>query len=147
MVSRIIESSEQLPPLFAMLGHRKLPMTVTVKTGKHRSHPQNHLQFKWMVEAAEQLQDEGSEDKRAYCKLHFAVPILRNEDAKFRAEYDEIIRPLPYEHKLRLMKEPFSFKVTSLMSTKQMTRYLDEVHNHFTSLGVILTQPEVHADA
>lgn len=37
MVSRIIEAPDQLPSLFAMLGHRKLPMTVTVKAGKHRS--------------------------------------------------------------------------------------------------------------
>lgn len=141
-VSRIITNKAELDSLIALLGARKLPITVAVKDGKHRTNNQNSLQRKWLVEAAQQLGDETAEEKRGYCKLHFGVPILRNESAEFRAEYDDVIRPLSYEHKLKLMQDPFDFRVTSLMNTKQKKQYLDAVHQHFTAQGVQLTNPE-----
>lgn len=119
-----------------------MPFTVAIKAGKHRTNNQNSLQRKWMQEASDQLQDESAEQKRGYCKLHFGVPILRNSDDSFCAEYDQVIKPLPYEQKLRLMMVPFDFRVTSLMSTKQKTQYLDEVAAHFQSQGVQLTHPD-----
>lgn len=141
-VSRIITNKAELDSLIALLGARKLPITVAVKDGKHRTNNQNSLQRKWLVEAAQQLGDETAEEKRGYCKLHFGVPILRNESAEFRAEYDAVIRPLSYESKLKLMQDPFDFRVTSLMNSKQKSKYLDAVHQHFTSKGVQLTNPE-----
>ena len=114
---------------------------------KTRSAAQNRLQQKWHLEAAQELKDESSEDKRAYCKLHFGVPILRMENEQFREQYDRIIRPLSYEHKLELMKAPMDFPVTRLMSVEQKTRYLDTVWNHYTSQGVRLTAPELQGAA
>lgn len=119
-----------------------MPFTVAIKAGKHRTNSQNSLQRKWMVEASDQLQDETAEEKRGFCKLHFGVPILRNADDSFCEEYDRVIKPLPYEHKLRLMMVPFDFRVTSLMNTKQKTQYLDAVANHFREQGVQLTMPD-----
>lgn len=142
MTTRVIRTPDQLQPLYDLIGNRKLPITVSIKQGADRTHPQNHLQFKWMVEAANQLCDETSEEKRAYCKLHFGVPIRRNDDAEFREKYDRIIRPLPYEHKLALMASPFDFPVTREMSIPQMSQYLDAVYRHFTAQGVQLTVPE-----
>lgn len=110
--------------------------------GRHRSIEQNRLQHLWHHEAATALKDEAAEDKRAYCKLHFGVPILRAESDEFRAQYDAIIRPLPYEKKLELMKAPIDFPVTRLMTTEQTTRFLDAVADHYRSLGVRLTMPE-----
>lgn len=112
------------------------------KSNRHRTMEQNRLQHLWHMEASTQLKDESAEDKRAYCKLHFGVPILRAESDDFRAQYDQIIRPLAYEQKLGLMKAPIDFPVSRLMTVEQTTRYLDAVWNHYTSLGVRLTQPE-----
>lgn len=109
---------------------------------RHRTVDQNSLQHKWHQEAAQQLREETAEGYRAYCKLHFGVPILRAEEPDFRAQYDEIIRPLPYEQKLALMKAPIDFPVTRLMSVKQKTAFLDEVCRHYMGLGVVLTMPE-----
>ena len=114
---------------------------------KTRSAAQNRLQQKWHLEAAQELKDESAEDKRAYCKLHLGVPILRMENEQFRERYDRIIRPLPYETKLELMKTPFDFQVTRLMSVEQKTRYLDAVWNHYTSQGVRLSAPELQGVA
>lgn len=142
MTSRVITSESELSGLVRLLEGRKLPFTVAIKAGKHRTNNQNSLQRKWVQEAADQLQDETAEDKRGYCKLHFGVPILRNCDPDFAARYDQIIKPLPYEQKLLLMQVPFDFRVTSLMNTKQKTQYLDAVSLHFRGLGVELTIPE-----
>lgn len=142
MTTRIIETEPGRAALIALIQSRPLPMTVQVLKGRKRSLEQNATQQMWHAEAAAQLMDETAEEKRAYCKLHFGVAILRNEDEAFRARYDEVIRPLDYETKLKLMMVPFDFPVTRLMNTNQKKRYLDAIWNHYTSQGVQLTDPE-----
>ena len=129
--------------LTALLNARKRPFTVQVLAGLNRTSEQNKLQRLWMKEAAEQL-DAGytAENLRGFCKLHFGVPILRRDSEEFRTGYDRIIRPHSYEDKLLMMQEPFDFGVTRLMNTRQKHEYLNAVADHFTGLGVVLTQPE-----
>ena len=141
-ISRIIQTPEDVLALERLIGNKALPFTVVIRDGKHRTNKQNKLQRMWMTEAAEQLQDQTAEDYRGYCKAHFGLPILINENAKFAEAYERDIRPLPYEMKLRLMKAPFDFGVTRLMTTKQKKAYLDAVYYHLTGLGVKLTGPE-----
>ena len=117
-------------------------LEITVQPAKNtRSLQQNRLQFTWHKEAGEQG-DMTASEYRAYCKLHFGVPILRMEDDEFRAIYDEIIRPLAYEKKIALMIEPIDLPVTSRMTVKQKTQYLDKVNAFYASQGFRLTQPE-----
>lgn len=142
MATRTVTNPEQLDSLFALLRARDLPFTASIAAGKGRSAEQNRLQRRWMLEAAEQLGTDTAEGFRGYSKLHFGIPILRAESEHFAAEYDAVIRPLPYEQKLRLMMVPFDFGVTRQMTTKQKTQYLDAVAAHFRSLGVVLTMPE-----
>jgi hypothetical protein len=107
-----------------------------------RSLAQNRLAFRWYNDAADQLKDGTASDKRAYCKLHFGVAILKDGTGKatdkFRDVYDRIIRPLTYEQKLELMTEPINLPITSLMTVKQFTQYLDAVQQFFSSIGVVL---------
>jgi len=142
MTTRVLLNVSDRTTFVKLLESYKLPCTVTVKKGKDRSIEQNKLQRLWMNEIAEQLGDDSAEAYRAYCKLHFAVPILRAESDEFCAAYDKHIRPLPYETKLAFMAVPLDFPCTRLMTTKQMTQYLDAVHQEFTSRGVRLTNPE-----
>lgn len=139
--NRIIETEQARDMLVKFIQGRPLPFTATLTDGKHRTTHQNRLQRQWMVEIAAQLGDRTPEEVRGYCKLHFGIPILRENDA-FRKDYDELVRPLPYEAKLKLMMEPFDFGVTRIMSTRQKTEYLDAVHRHFSEQGVVLTNPE-----
>lgn len=140
-MTKTLRNKAERDEFFRQVEKYGFPCTVSAKRGRDRSLEQNRLQRLWMKEAAEQLQDNTPEEKRAFCKLHFGVPILRNEEEEFCAAYDKHIRPLPYETKLAFMSVPLDWPVTRLMTTGQMTRYLSDVYRHFTDLGVLLSDP------
>lgn len=133
--------SERLSQVIASLDDKTGYLVTITEQGDERSDRQNRLQQLWHSEASAQLRDETAEEKRAYCKLHFGVPILRSDDA-FKADYDRIIKPMDYQTKLALMAEPFDFPVTRLMTVKQKKQFLDAIWNHYTGLGVRLSHPD-----
>ena len=113
-----------------------------VEIKKHnRSEMQNRTVFMWYREIAKAKGDETATDVRAYWKLHYGVPILREDNDDFREDYDQIVRPLSYENKLKIMVEPLDLPVTRIMSVDQMQRYMEEVEKYGYSFGVELTIP------
>lgn len=143
MTTRILLNASDRESYFALVRTYKFPCTVNVAKGKNRSVEQNKLQRKWLKEAAEQLgENQTAEELRGYCKLHFGVPIMREESEDFCELYDRIVKPHSYEDKLALMMVPLDLPVTRLMTTKQKSMYLDAVHAHFAGLGVLLSNPE-----
>lgn len=142
MTTRFIRTEDDRAMLGKLIGNTALPFTASITAGVKRSTKQNRLQRQWINDIAEQLPGQSAEEWRGYCKLHFGIPILRNENEAFAAEYDEVIKPLPYEAKIKLMMVPFDFGVTRLMTTKQHKQYLDDVQRHFAAEGVVLTDPE-----
>jgi len=120
----------------------KGPVEVIVQDlDKSRSSAQNRLAFSWYKAAAEQLEDNTAEYYRAYCKLHFAVPIARSND-DFRSVYDRVIRPLTYEQKMELMVGVIDFPVTRHFLVSEMKQYLEAVEVFFTGLLADLPKPE-----
>lgn len=142
MARRIIESEYERRMLLKFIEGQKLPLTVTVQAVGKRSVQQNRLNRQWMLDIEAQLDGWTAEYARGYCKLYFGIPILRNEDEEFCREYDAVIRPLPYEAKLKLMMVPFDFGVTRKMTVKQQTAYLNAINQHFSEQGVVLTNPD-----
>jgi len=142
MTTRSVTNEFQREALVKLIQAQSLPFTCEVVKGKRRSVNQNRTQRMWMKEVSEQLQDRTPEEVRGYCKLHFGVPMLREENELFREKYDRIVKPLPYETKLELMMEPLDFPVTRLMTTHQHARYLDAIWTNFIGQGVVLTDPE-----
>jgi len=142
MTTRVLLNASDRATFVKLLESYKFPCTVNVVKGKDRTIEQNRLQRLWHNEAAEQLGDETAEQKRAYCKLHFGVPILRAESEEFCAAYDKHIRPLSYEAKLAFMSVPLDFPVTRLMRTKQKHDFLEQMRTHYEALGVRLTIPQ-----
>lgn len=142
MMQRILRTLRDVDVFHALLRTRKLPVTVSVSSGKVRSTDQNRLQRLWCKEVSEQLGDQTPEEVRGYCKLTMGVPILRAEVEAFRVAYDRTVRPLPYETKLAMMMEPLDLPVTRLMTVSQKIRYLDHMHRHFSELGLALTDPD-----
>ena len=138
MPHRTILSIDELRALFRMLATVKLPITVSWKIGRDRSLDQNALQFKWAREVSEQLGDRSIEDVRRDWKLRHGVPILRADDDDFYKLYDKAIKPLPFEMKVRFMG---MVAVTSKMTVKQMSEYLNAIHDEATAMGLELTQP------
>ena len=134
------KSGEQLKSIFRgavdllRLGEVEIQMRNKTESRKDK---QNRLSFHWYKEIAQQL-DMDAEEVRAYCKLHFGVPILR-KDNSYRETYDKKLRPLHYEQKLMLMGKPFDMSVTSLLSVSEFVEYLNSIEKHFTQQGVRLT--------
>lgn len=145
MTSRLIRTEEDRKLLHRLIAAHKLPFSIDITKGRRRTVEQNRLQRLWINEAAEQLGDRSAEELRGYCKLHHGVPILRSENEDFREAYDAVIRPLPYEDKIRAMMVPLDMPVTRLMSTDQKTRYLEAISADFLEQGVVLTDPERRA--
>ena len=142
MTVQTIRTENDKYNLYDLMNDMKPPLTVTIKEGIDRSLEQNRLQQKWHTEAAQQLKDESAEDKRAYCKLVYGVPIRRENDEVFKDIYDKTIRPLEYEQKLEIMKVPIDLPVTRDMKVKEMKEYLDKIYQFYTGLGVKLTEPQ-----
>ena len=140
MTSRAIRTEGDIEALRVFLRGRKLPVTVEIVAGVKRSNPQNKLGHKWYGEIAAQLGDQTALDVKKYCKLHFGVPIMRAASEIFRDEYDRVLRRLPYETKLALMA---FYPVTSIMTTKQETEYLEAIRDEFIGKGFRLTDPEM----
>ncbi len=141
-VNRLIRNEDERTMAARFVEGRSYPFTLTITDGKPRSTAQNRLLHKWMGEIAEQKGDVTADEARAYCKLTIGVPILRQQNAAFKERYDEILKPLSYEQKLAIMSEPLNLPVTSLMSTKQLTEYLEGIIRHFGEQGIVLTMPD-----
>lgn len=142
-VTRVVRNYNEMRALQSYLGTRNdFPLTVTITQGEKRSQAQNRLQRQWCNDAASQG-DQTAEEYRGFVKLHFGVAILKHESETFAAAYDELIKPLPYETKLRLMMEPHDYPITRDMSVKGKSEFLNQVWDHFTSLGFQLTDPSM----
>lgn len=142
LLRRFIKTEQDKSALIAFIQHSDNPMTVSIEKGiiGKRSLEQNKLQRLWINELAEQG-DMTAEEYRAFCKLHFGVPILRHEDERFREAYDKKVKWRPYADKLEFMAEPYDFPVTRRMTVKQHRQYLDAIYVHYTGLGFELTDP------
>lgn len=111
-------------------------LRITYKTGKSRSKKQNSHSHAWYGQLERELPEDDAAGWKCFCKLHFAVPIMRAEDPEFRDTYDEKLKPLPYETKLWLLQW---LPVTSLMSKSQLKKYEVKMQDHFATKGVVLT--------
>jgi hypothetical protein len=101
-----------------------------------RSSQQNRLYYSLLKELSEQG-DSTIDEYRAISKLHIGVPIMRTDD-EFRARYDKVIKPMPYETKLELMR--MDFPVTSLMTVEQMQTFIDNFYAYWSGKGFILSE-------
>jgi hypothetical protein len=144
VVQRHVETELQREAVLLQLKTQKLPYTIEIMKSSPRSLAQNRLQHTWLREIAEQWGDGQytSEEVRGYCKLHYGVPILREDSAEYRAAYDKWVKPLSYEAKLAYMQVPFDFEVSRLFKTDQMTRYLDAIWTFAGEQGFVLTNPD-----
>jgi len=108
------------------------------KNDADRSSKQNRLSHKWY---AERSVDTGlaPDEEKCYCKLMYGCPILIEEDEDFASFFDVAIRRLPYDEMMKAMKY---VPVTSIMSVKQMTRYMHEVDLASSEIGIPLSRPE-----
>ena len=108
---------------------------VSWSADKGRSVSQNALAHSWYGQIASELGDRTEREVRAECKLLYGVKILREEVPEYREQYDRLIKGrFTYEEKLALMAgagDDDGYPVTRLMSTDQLTRYLEAIHEAY----------------
>jgi hypothetical protein len=143
MTAQIVNSAESLQRVLGdirQLWNEHKFLRLNIKTGKDRSLDQNSLSHAWYEQIARELREDSPEGVKCECKLRFGVPILRAADADFREMYDTAIRGhLSYEQKLKAMR---FLPVTSLMTVKQLSQYLEDVQREFAKRGVMLEFPD-----
>lgn len=138
----IVNSDQSLQDAIGELRQQygaKRYVSVQITAGKSRTLDQNAIAHVWYEQVARELREDDAAGVKCFCKLHFGVPILRDESDEFREKYDRLIKPMRYDEKLELMEW---FPVTSLMTTPQLSKYLEKVQAHYQGRGVWLEFPE-----
>ena len=141
MATKIIREPEHIDALSRLLAGRKLPITVSWAQGAPLSDAQRRLSFRWYQDAARQLGDQTPAETRAECKVVFGAPILCRDNDRFRASWESLRQRFAHEEILRFVEQT-ELPMTSIMTVKQMTEYLDGVQRHYSAQGVRLTDPE-----
>ena len=112
---------------------------VDIRSGTRRSDSQNSISHAWYEQIASELREQSAHEVKRECKLLFGVPILRAEEPDFREQYDALVKDrFSYAEKLALMDW---MPVTSLMTTDQLSRYLESMQAGYGKRGVILEFP------
>jgi len=135
--------AEAITCLNTMFREKKF-VVVSLRPGKDRTLDQNALWFALYQRIAQMTQIGDVDDARKYCKLHFGVQILLNEEDEFRVSWYRTMRHLSYAEKLDLMGGcslfgPDGFPVTRLFSRAQGIAYTDRIVADFTERGVVFT--------
>lgn len=120
-------------------------LEVSIRAGTNRSLEGNALSHVWYDQIANELREGTALDAKCEAKLYCGVPILRAEDADFRASYDALVKGrFSNEEKLELMRW---FPVTSLMTKDQLSQFLEAMQKHWSGRGVQLIFPDKAARA
>ena len=143
MTSYILYTEHEREDAMGVLAKANLPCTFTLDIGADRSIDQNSLLWKWYGEICDQLREQSPQELHNECKLTIGVPIIRAYPTKaqrrFCAVYEKHLAELSYEDQLDFIA---AIPVTSIMSTSQMTKYLNELHKVYTiKRGCVLTEP------
>lgn len=138
---KVVRDDQTLNSLCIWLKKQAFPYTVSFAPGEVRTSRQNKLLRKWCKEIGAQTGAD-PESVRGYAKLHHGVPILIRDNKAFEAEWNEHIRPLPYEFQARLMKVPFDMAVTRNMNREQEAEMLDSFYNEMSERGYKMTLPK-----
>lgn len=131
MTQFTVKTPDMMKAVIAHLESRTLPCTIYIEKGAKRSTAQERTHRMWMRELEEQG-DQMAEEYRGFSKLWFGVGLLKYQSEPWAVAYDNIVKPLDYDQKLKLMMEPISYPLTSIMTTKTFAQYLNDVFQYWT---------------
>jgi hypothetical protein len=137
----IINSADSLSNALGKISaayREKKYIRVTLNFGKDRSLAQNNLIHKWFGEISEQRGEHTPLEVKTICKRMFFMPILRADSS----EFNELLVSLGHLDEDKKMQLIEMLPVTSICTTKQMTRGMDDMYLFYTGEGVALTQPD-----
>ena len=112
------------------------PVTVCFCEGLRT--PDQNSMFHGLCADAAVVMDQSEAEIKRYCKLHFGVPLAR-ENEKFRAKYDQSLKNFDYSTKLLCMD---LLPVTSLLSKRQFSIMLEQILAHYAEAGYPIPLPK-----
>lgn len=137
---RVISTPDDVTRLMTFMGDMPMPYTVSIAQGKGRTMSQNGLVHMWFGEVAKQGEGQDIGDVKAECNLTYGMPILQRDDEAYRRFVDRL--SLNREQTLYSLKRGF-IPCTRLMTTKQLTEYMDGMGRDYRQQGYTLTDPEI----
>lgn len=117
-----------------------LPFTLTIKEGKPRTMPQNSLLHKWFSEIARHDGDKSMVDVKGAWHRKAGLAI-RMRNPQFAWVWNASGGKLNYEQQCKVLASGV-FNISSAMTTKELSEYMDEIYREETARGVLITQPE-----
>ena len=103
-------------------------------TGKDRTRLQNNL-INRLYRCIGVQRYCGFGEARAECKLTIGMPILGRDSIEFRRMYNQVIKPLSYENRLKVI-EVMEIPVSSLMKVDQAKEYINIIFEKYGANGV-----------
>ena len=100
-----------------------------IEAGK-RTLPQNAIKSVWYGHIAEKRGDITAKEAERECKYKYGLQILRR-DPMHEYVFSKSVDGLPYEKRLKVMD---CFAVTSIMSVKELSEYLDMMQSDYPYL-------------
>jgi hypothetical protein len=138
MPSRILKTPGDRAAWVRFLESQEVPLTVSAVKGAKRSNPQNATLHKWFSQIADEYGDTTAAIK-AECKLRFGLPIMEAERPEWVAEWQPLYSPLPYRAQIKLFE---CIPMTSKMTVKQMSAFMEAVQKEYRAQGIDLIDPE-----
>lgn len=138
MPSRILRTDQDRAAWVRYLEAQEMPLTVSAVKGAKRSDPQNATLHKWFSQIATEYGDSAAAIK-AECKLVYGLPIMEAERPEWVAEWQPLYGPLPYAQRRKLFE---CIPMTSKMTVRQMSAFMDAIQREYRAQGVDLIDPE-----
>ena len=149
---RHIVTAKEAESLAKFIVGLPLPFTVSWTEGGKRSLDQNSLVHKWFGEIAQQAGDRTAIEVKGHCNVTWGVPIMLR-DPGWAWVWNATGARLNYEQQCRLLtsenieiegkKGRKILHVTSAMTTKELSEYMDAMSAHYRAEGFRLTDPEI----
>ena len=137
-----INSEDSLSEMIGVLRHtfkEKKYFQVTINDGKKRSIEQNFVSHGWYAKVSREEGEYTPEGIKCLCKYHFGLPILRADDPEYNEWCTKVIDALTYESRIEAMKYT---PCTSLMTTKQLSEYMEHIQKHYAGRVVLEFEQE-----
>lgn len=106
-----------------------------------RTSQQNRTLHMWFGEIAKHLEDWDAHGIKGVCHRKWGLTI-RLRDPQFAWVWERSGKQMPYEKQCSLLASGI-LSVSSEMSTKELSEYMDAMFQHYTSEGIRLTDPEL----
>ena len=134
-------TKEHAERLAQMLVGLPLPFSLTIGDGDARSLSQNALIHKWFGEVARHFGDMTAAQIKGQCHHKHGLPIKRRNE-QFAWVWNQTGEKLTYDQQCKYLASG-TLNISSGMTVKELTEYMDAMKIYYAEQGVFLTDPEL----